>query len=402
MSACEHLRVQLINKPMSPYTGIGRYVQELERGLKAGGSGVRVAPLRAPAPQPATAFAARGGYDLAAFFRSYPVRAEVVPADLTHLTSQTLGLLALTQRLPRPLVVTVHDILPYLLRDDPRLSAYRNRLHRLTDGLAMRGLRRADHLIADSHYTKATLVEALGLVPERISVVHLGVDSRRYRPRAVPADFRARYGLPVERRYLLYVGSEDPRKNVPTLLRALALVRRECPDMTLLKVGAPGFAGERARHLALARELGLGDAVRWFDDVPEDDLPLFYNAAAMVVFPSSYEGFGFPVLEALACGTPVVALRASSVPELAGEAATLVDALDPAAFAVAISREPASPSVSGELRVRHAHTFSWQMTAAGTLEVYRHVGVAADALQRTNSRSLRRAPHLGIRLRAQP
>jgi glycosyltransferase involved in cell wall biosynthesis len=392
----------LVNKPMSPFTGIGRYVQELERGLKASGCGVRVAPLPALLPDPVSALATFLGYDLAAFLRSYPMRADVVPADLTHLTSQTLGLLALTQRLSRPLIVTVHDILPYLLRDDPRLSAYRNRLHRLTDGLAMRGLRRADHLIADSHYTKSTLVKALGIAPERISVVHLGVDSARYRPGEAPDDFRARYGLPAGQRYLLYVGSEDPRKHVPVLLQALALVRVDHPDVTLLKVGAPGFVGERTRHLTMARELGVGEAVRWFDDVPEDDLPRFYNAAAVVGFPSGYEGFGFPVLEALACGRPVVALRASSVPELAGEEATLVDELDPAAFAVAISRELASPSVSGELRVRHAHTFSWQMTAARTLEVYRHVGVTADAVQRAEDRSLRRTPRLGPRLRAQP
>jgi glycosyltransferase involved in cell wall biosynthesis len=314
--------------------------------------------------------AKRIGYDLEAFGRSYPVRAGLAKGYLTHLTSQTLGTLLLSQRLPRPVVVTVHDILPYLLRDDPALSVYRHRVDRFMDSLAMRGLRRADRLIADSHYTRQTVVEALGVSPERIDVVHLGVDTVRFRPQPVPETFRRRYGLPEREAYVLAVGSEDPRKDLPTLLQAMALLRRDGVDATLLKVGKPAFAEQRERNLRLCDELGIANAVRWFDGVPEDDLPLFYNAARVLAFPSRYEGFGFPVLEALACATPVVAARASSVPELVGSAARLVTPGSPDALAEALgqvlSKDPPGPGVL----VQQAERFRWEDCLTATRLAY--------------------------------
>ena len=166
-----------------------------------------------------------------------------------HLTSQTLGILLLTQRLPRPVVVTVHDILPYMLRHDPELNVYRNSAQRLMDGLAMRGLKRADRLIAVSHYTKSTVANTLGIRPNFIDVIHEGVDTERFRPQPVPDSFRERYHLPPGRPYVLYVGSEDPRKNLPQLLRAMKHVLEEMPNAVLLKVGAAAFAEQRQRHL---------------------------------------------------------------------------------------------------------------------------------------------------------
>ena len=364
------LRVQLVSKPGTTKTGIGRYAFELERGLRAAGVDVRSASLTQPLPEPVARLGRRAGYDVEAFFRSYPLRADVRPGYITHLTSQTLATLLLTQRLPRPVVVTVHDILPYLLRDDPALSVYRNQAQRLFDALAMRGLRRADRLIADSHYTKRTVVDALGIPAGRIDVVHLGVDTERFRPLPVPNAFRMRYGLPADRRYVLYVGSEDPRKNVPLLLRAFAMVRRELPDLILLKVGAAAFPEQRVRHRELAASLGIADAVRWIDDVPEEDLPLCYNVADVLAFPSRYEGFGFPVLEALACGTPVVALRASSVPELVGDAAVLIDDPAPNVLAAALADVLARPRPEAEPLVSRTRPFSWWRTLAATHETY--------------------------------
>lgn len=368
--------VQLVNKPTSPRTGIGRYAAELERGLREQDVEVRVAPLRRPVPTSVVSLGRRAGYDLEAFFRSYPLRAAVQPGYITHLTSQTLGILLLTQRLPRPVIVTVHDILPYLLRHDPELCIYRHPADRLMDALAMRGLKRADRLIADSEYTKSTVIGELGVPSDRIDVVYLGVDTERFKPHPVPESFRERYHLPPDRRYVLYVGSEDPRKNLTTLLRAFAIARRELPDLMLLKVGAPAFAEQRTRHLRMCRELGIADAVRWIDEVDEADLPLFYNAADVFAFPSRYEGFGFPVLEALACGTPVVASRAGSIPELAGDAATLLDTPQPENFAREITQMIAGRRPDRDELIRQAVRFRWDATVQSTVRLAQSIGAA--------------------------
>jgi glycosyltransferase involved in cell wall biosynthesis len=362
--------IQLVHKPLSPRTGIGRYAATLEQGLRNAGVDVRVAALRAPLPAPLSSFTRRLGYNVEAFLASYPVRADLHRERLTHLTSQTLVTLLYAQRLPRPVIVTVHDILPYLLRGDPELRVYRHRAEEFADRLAVRGLRRADRLIANSHYTKQTIVDTCGIEPDRIDVVHLGVDLDRFRQRAVPAEFRARYALPGDRRYILFVGSEDPRKDLASLLRAIPLVRERVDDVVLLKVGAPAFPWQRHRHRQLCEELGIAGIVRWFDEVPEEDLPLFYNVAHVFALPSRYEGFGFPVIEALACGTPVVARRVGSIPELVDGVATLVDRLTPDAMAKALSASITRTWSPGTL-VEQAQRFPWHRTVEGTLRSYR-------------------------------
>jgi glycosyltransferase involved in cell wall biosynthesis len=250
----------------------------------------------------------------------------------------------------------------------------------MMDAIAMRGLKRADRLIADSHYTKSTLVDALGIREERIDVVHLGVDSQRFRPATVPAAFRARHNLPNDRPYILFVGSEDPRKNLRLLFKAFARVRLDVPDAMLLKVGAPAFDEQRAANLRLCADLGIADAVRFFDDVPEDDLPNFYRLASVLAFPSLYEGFGFPVLEALASGTPVVAADASSIPELVGDAATLIDGTSVDAFASALTETLHSGAGDEQPRVTHAAAFSWSRTIESTLAIYLSVGATCGEL----------------------
>jgi glycosyltransferase involved in cell wall biosynthesis len=374
VGATTALRVQLISKPGSRATGIGRYSWEIERGLRESGVDVVSAPLKDTIPGAVSAIARKVGYDLDAFARSYPLRAAVQPGRITHLTSQTLATLLLTQRLPRPVVVTVHDILPYLLRDDPELSVYRHRLDRTMDSLAMRGLKHADRLIADSAFTRQTLIDELGIDGSRIDVVHLGVDTSTFKPMTVPGEFLRRYRLAAGTPYALFVGSEDPRKDLPTLLRAMAIVRESRPEIELIKVGAAAFGDQRERHLALSRKLGISDAVHWIDAVPESDLPLFYNLAKVFAFPSRYEGFGLPVLEALACGTPVVAADASSVPELTGDTATLVVPRNPGAMAAGILEALASDKDCRQNRVIQASGFSWAGTLAATLCSYRTAG----------------------------
>lgn len=365
--ASNRLRVQIVSKPGSKATGIGRYAHELERGLaQQPDVDLRVAELRDPVPAPITGLARRMGYDLAAFNRSYPLRADVVPGWITHLTNQTLATLLTTQRLTRPVVVTVHDIFPYMFRDDPELRVYGGRLDRAMDRRAMRGLTRADRLIADSAYTRATLMHQLGIPADRIDVVHLGIDTAVFAPRPPSAALRDRLKIGSDQPMALFVGSEDPRKDLPTLLRAVAIARSELPGLVLVKAGAAAFAEQRRRHLELARELGIAEAVRWVDAVSEEELVAFYATADCFAFPSRYEGFGFPVLEAMACGTPVVAVDASSVSELLGDHAQRAAPRDPEGMAAGLVAciRAGRGDVTG--RVAQAATFTWERTVRAT------------------------------------
>jgi glycosyltransferase involved in cell wall biosynthesis len=274
-------------------------------------------------------------------------------------------------------VVTVHDVIPYLLRNDPCLCTYRTPADRLFDRLALAGLRRADWLFADSEYTKRCLVAELGLRPQTIEVVYLGVEHERFRPLAASPAVRERYGLPEGRRYLIYVGSEDPRKNLPTLIRALALVRARLPELELIKVGRAHFVQERRRLLALAQQTGVREAIHFLDDVPEQDLPLLYNLADACVLPSLYEGFGFPVLEAMACGTPVVCSNATSLPEVAGDAAVLVDCTggggELAAALYRVLSDSALRFALGGKGLARAARFRWSNTARLAVGAYRRI-----------------------------
>lgn len=318
------LRVQLIAKLDSGMTGTSRYSADLHQALRRAGMYARLT-----FPQPPPTFLVKGldrlGLDLRAFLASYPLRACLDPADLYHITTQTMATLLWTQRFPAPMVVTVLDIIPHLVRGDPELVTSRHIVERLFYRLALSGLRRADALIAISEYTKRTLVEALGLQEERIHVVYPAVDHARFRPLDVPAQFRARYGLHEGWRYVLYVGSDDPRKNLSALVQAFALLIQQVDGVRLLLVGQPQFPHHRKRLLELAAELGIEDAVQFLDVVPDDDLPLFYNVADLFAMPSLYEGFGLSVAEAMACGLPIVCSNRCSLPEAAGDAALLFD-----------------------------------------------------------------------------
>jgi glycosyltransferase involved in cell wall biosynthesis len=273
----------------------------------------------------------------------------------------------------RPVVVTVHDIVPYLTRRQESMQAYRSVWERWLDTLATQALARADALIADSAYTRETIVQALRYPAERIRVVPLGVDHTLFRPRPVPPEFDARYGLDPGRRYVLYVGSENPRKNLPFLVRAFARLHQALPDVHLIRVGAVQYLPQARTLQEQIERAGLANAVLHYSSVPDEDLALFYNRADLFVFPSLYEGFGLPVLEAMACGTPVVCADAASLPEVAGDAALRVSPSDEEGWADAMGRALTDLRLREELRARgleQARSFTWERTAEETVRVY--------------------------------
>lgn len=373
------MRVQLLHKGGS-VTGTQRYAMELYHGLLTAGVDIR---LQQPKVFPSDWLAQplrRAGVDVQAFFNSYPLALDPHPSDLYHLPTQTMATLLL-RRFPYPFVVSVLDIIPYLTRHDPVLNTFRHRVDAGFYRLALNALRRADGVIAISEYTKRTLVETLGLKPERITVTYMGVDHQHFRPVTVPDEFREKYGLRRDVQYLLYVGSEDPRKNLRALLWALAILRQSRQDVEFIKIGRAHFDGERQKLLELIDTLDLGRCVHFIDTVDDDELVLFYNAADVVVMPSYYEGFGFPVVEAMACGTPVVTANTSSLPELVGHLSVQFDPNSADELAEALVFQLDHPADPDALR-RHASQFNWQRTIRETLAVYHQVlGTQSKAVQ---------------------
>lgn len=372
--------VVLIDREGPDTTGLGRYSQALGVHLDRAGVNARRGVPRRPLPRPVTALARRVGWDLDAFFRSYPLAGDWTDGEVYHATSETLASVFAFSR-PVRSVVTVHAFFSYLLRRSPELSMYHHVFDRLFDRIAARGLRRAKAIIAVSHFVEEALIRELGIPGERIHVVYEAVDHDVFRPLPVPDDFRQRHGLPGDRRYLLYVGSEQPRKNFLILLRAFARVRTLVPDLVLLKVGDPEVAQEREKALALIEDLGIGDQVAFFGHVGSE-LPLFYNASDLFVFPSRYEGFGFPPLEAMACGVPVICSNATSLPEVARDGALYFTPQDEDQLVGRMVEALTRDELRAEYRergLRNASDFTWADTARQTAAVYARVAAEGES-----------------------
>ncbi|MBE9473050.1 MAG: glycosyltransferase family 4 protein [Chloroflexi bacterium] len=265
---------------------------------------------------------------------------------------------------PCPVVITIHDLsfirFPTLFRPANRL--YLTVLTRLS-------ARRARRLIAVSAHAAAETTRLLGVPSERIDVVYHGVDPA-FHP--LPADevavFRQRQGLPE--RFVLCVGTLEPRKNQTRLVEAFARIHDG--QVKLVLVGGKGWLYDEL--FTRVEALGLSKEIIFPGYVMNDELPLWYNAATILAYPSLYEGFGMPVLEAQACGTPVLTSNVSSLPEAAGDAASMVDPYDVEALAAELDRLLTDKLLRHELRKRglaHASQFTWPLMAQETADVYR-------------------------------
>lgn len=264
-----------------------------------------------------------------------------------------------------PTVVTVHDLAPLLL------PAYRRSVAaRLYAAIAARATERAAAVLADSESTAADVRDHLGVPAASIHVVPLGVRA------AFTASGPPMPGLPP--RYGLYVGGFDPRKNVACLLEAWVGVHA-ATGVPLVVAGALPADGDRflTDPREAARRVGLPpDALLMVGAVAQEDLPALYRGAAVFAYPSRFEGFGLPPLEAMACGTPVVASSATSLPEVVGDAGRLVSPDDPAAWSEAIREvleDPVAATALREAGLRRAAAFPWSETARRTAEVYLRV-----------------------------
>jgi len=271
-----------------------------------------------------------------------------------------------------PTVVTIHDLIPMVLpeyRGDWRVRLY--------TALAAAAAAQATIILADSEASQRDILRRLNRPDQQVRVVYLAA-SPRYRypqPEADIAAIKKKYNLPDE--FVLYLGGYDARKNVSALLHAYTWVSHTLHHDFPLVLGGKLPAQETPLFpdpVRLARELGVDPFVITPGWIAEEDLPLLYAAATVFVYPSRYEGFGLPVLEAMACGTPVVTTTAASIPELTGSAAFQVDPNDAKHLAAAILQLCTQANFNNELAERglaQAEKFTWEKTAAATLQAYR-------------------------------
>ncbi len=264
-----------------------------------------------------------------------------------------------------PTVLTVHDLIYHLF------PQHHKRLNYWYLNAAMPlYVRRADHIITVSETSKRDLIHLYGTPPDKVTAIYEAASPIfRPQPPEKVAAAKARYGLPD--RYLITVGTIEPRKNLPRLVEALAMLRRDDPALRLIVVGSKGWLYED--FFAAIERHGQREAVILPGYIPDADLPAMLAGATVATCTSIYEGFGLPVLEAMACGTPVACSGTSSLGEIAGQAALTFDPESVEAITAALRRLLADPDLRESLRERgfaRAAEFSWQRAAQETWQVY--------------------------------
>jgi len=303
-------------------------------------------------------------------FRAIVRRLECNVVHIPHLFWIPRGL-------PCPYVLTVHDLLDHMYgsRDGSNL---RRNLHLQ---LTRRALRKAARVLAVSQFTKSEISRVFAVPDHRIEVVYNAIDERFLHGHASQADrelIAERYQ--VNYPFLLYAGAIRPHKNVVRTIEAFSALKSELekekqlPDLKLIIIG-DDLSGHPGLRRTVVRS-GVQNDVRFLGFVPIEVLRIFYDVAKIFVFPSLYEGFGLPPLEAMASGTPVVTSNVSSLPEVAGDAAVLVDPYDPEAIAEAIYSVLTDEALRCGLRqkgIARAREFSWEASVGRVREIYGQV-----------------------------
>jgi glycosyltransferase involved in cell wall biosynthesis len=354
--------------------GLGRYAQELTRALVAQGEHDYVAfyhqrgqahldPPIDTLPKLTTRLSVKPWrlWAMLSHLSGVPQDSRFKGVDLFHATEHLLPRLSRIRT-----VFTLHDL---IFRFDPASHLPLNRIY--LNLMMPRFLRAADAVIAVSECSKRDAVRLYGIPGEKIHVIAEGVDARfKPSPPERVEHVRNTYHLPE--RFVLCLGTIEPRKNLPILFEMLASRREQGLEIwPLVIAGKPGWLYEPIfRHVT---ELGLQNLVHFTGFFPDADLPALCSAAALLAMPSRYEGFGLPVLEAMACGVPVVCSDTSSLPEVAGDAALLVPPDDVRGWGEAIAHVICDEVLHAQMRERglaHAARFTWEQTARKTSDLY--------------------------------
>ena len=354
--------------------GVGQYVLAISGELAARPNDVELHIAAKARDLPSLRERAPGALFHAVGVRSRPARllweqislprlARRLSVRVVHGPHYTLPI-----RLSVPGVVTFHD--PTFFTN-PELHE-RAKVTYFTR-MARMGVSRAARVITVSEYARGAAIEQGGARPDRVNVVPLGVDHDRYAPNGDAAvDDRLRGRLRVERPFLLWVGTIEPRKDLPTLVSAFSSLVHEGAPQSLVLAGQRGWGSSELERAI--EDTGMGKRIRLLGYVSEAEKIALYRGADALVYPSIAEGFGLPVLEAMACGCPVITTTGSAPEEIGGDAVELVPPRDPGELRATLERVLGDPDRRGWLRgagLDRAKQYSWERTAVQTLDVYR-------------------------------
>jgi len=359
----------------NPNTGSGQYLRLLLKYLSNPGSGMDIhviAPLSKKLPESCTLHV-RNTVDRQInkfYFEQIvvPQTAKQIGADVLHIPYW-----APPFKSPCPMVVTVHDIIPLLLPEHNR-----SLFHRVYTSLAAAATQGASHIITDSNKSHDDIVANLQVKDTRVHTIHLGVDDV-YSPQQNPVEsnkVRTNYNLPDT--YVLYLGGFQRHKNLRHLLAAWTwaqpIASEDCPLIIAgrLPKNPDGHLYDDLPDIA--NSLGINDTVRFIGEVKEEDKTALYQLASCFVFPSSYEGFGLPPLEAMACGVPVITTGSGALKEIVGDAAYLIsDPVEARELGAAMISLIVDETLASDLQNRgliQSAKFSWEQTAVDTLQIY--------------------------------
>ena len=289
------------------------------------------------------------------------VNKQIKEDHIKHLTSQELAYLLNSIEMNKS-VVTRYDLIPWAYEKN-HSKIWKNN---------MAGLKKADIILTISEFSRDEIIKYLNYPEERIHIVSAAVDHNLYQKRR-DKTILSKLNLPLDQKYILYVGSETPRQNLTFLLKAFNKLKKKLPNIKLLKIGDPQSYGARKQFLNSINDMGLQNDVIFIGYVLEEELPKWYNASDILVYPCLYAGFGLPPLEAMACGTPVITSNTSSLPEVVDDAGIMVDPYDVDSLYLNMYKLLTNPELHADLMkkgIKRAQLFNWDKSARETQEAY--------------------------------
>jgi glycosyltransferase involved in cell wall biosynthesis len=289
------------------------------------------------------------------------VKRNVHHDNVKHITNQELAYLLKYLDLEKT-IVTCHDLIPW---------AYEKNHSKIWKD-NMDGIKKAEQIITISQFSKSEIIKYLDYPEERIHIISDAVDHEFYKPNRDRTILK-KFKIPDNDKVVLYVGSETPRMNLDFLLKSLSKLKKIFPNFKLIKIGEPQSFGARNHFLNSILEMGLEENVIFVGYIAEEELPKWYNASDLLVYPCLYAGFGLPPLEAMACGTPVITSNTTSLPEVVGDAGIMVDPDDEEAMTNSIYKVLTDQDLADDLikkGLKRSELFNWEESAKNTLKVY--------------------------------
>lgn len=295
-------------------------------------------------------------------FIYYRMQDKLPSYDLYHLTNQNISFFKV-----KPKIVTCHDLIHELCPE--------TKLQLLLSKYLYKGLKDADFIISISKSTTNDLIEKYNIPADKIKTIYHGIEHNKFKPHIDLETIYSKYNLSEKNRYIFHISSEQPRKNIEGIIEAFYKLKKiqGFENLKLLKAGNAQYKKDRERIVSLINDLGLQNDVVFLNYIPIEDLPKLYSLSELFVFPSFYEGFGFPILEAMACGTAVITSNVSSLPEIAGDGAIKINPHDTESLKNAMLNILSDENLKNFLiksGLQQSSKFTWDKCASETSKIY--------------------------------